>query len=80
MSKNSIKVFGRSSRKAKGTVVSFLKEVKTDGTPEQVKKAIATLQKEKTSFIEVVDSEKQLKTMYKITVSGNNYEQKTVKI
>lgn len=76
----SIAVLERMTKTQRGNPITFLKEVKTDGTVEGSQKAIALLKEKRTPHFEVVDQKQGTKTIYHSTLSSKNYERKVVKI
>ncbi|WP_340074513.1 hypothetical protein [Leptobacterium sp. I13] len=78
--KKSITVYERILKKVKGKPVTERKEVKTDDTEEGVKKTIHYLQKKGIAHFEVDDNAAGLKRIYTKTLSGKNYEIKTIKL
>lgn len=75
-----LKILVKESKNVKGKSVQSMKEIKTDGSPEAIKKAIEKLQKTGAKSFEVVDEKNKTKTLYNRLLRGNNYEQKLVKL
>ena len=78
--KKQIILLEKIQRKVKGIPRSSMKEVKTNGTATGVQQAVDALRKKATTYFEVVDQNKGKKTTYCLTLSGKNYETKTVKV
>lgn len=74
--KKTKKIYERKIRKEKGTPVSKMVEVKTDGTESEIVATIAALKKKGCKYFEVRDPENKKKTEYKLAISGKNYAEK----
>lgn len=58
----------------------FFKNIKTDGTLESAQLIVNQLKKEKEKCIELIDPVSRKKTVYKLSLSGKNYEKTSVDI
>lgn len=76
-SEKTVSVFEKSTKKQKGIPVTFFKSIKTDGTPEGAKKAIANLKKNRSDEFEVRHLDTGAKTVYKRLINSASYEVKT---
>lgn len=75
--KNNIEILKQVVKIGNNTSTLVLEKVKST---KSVEETISQLKKEGVQYFELVDSKKKTKTVYSKLLSGNNYEEKTVKM